>query len=392
MDKTTFMGYKRPYGRVGIRNHVVVMPGVNCAEIAARRIVESCKGSTLLTNPYGCVQSQSDTQITLKILAGLLANPNVHSVLIVGLGCETIQKDMYLNAVEERSPGKRVEYISIQQCGGIGRTVAAGISIVQELMAEAEKCKREPCPIGELMLGLECGGSDPTSGICANVALGIVSDRLVDMGGSSVISETSEAIGAEHILKARGATPEIGQKIYDTIKWKDDVYREMGEDIRNSNPTPGNKKGGLANIVEKAMGSIAKSGTSPIVEVLSPAEKPTKKGLIFAATPASDIVCGPSQVASGIGLQVFMTGRGTPYGLEVAPVIKVCSRNELKDHWFDLIDISAGDVAIGKKTIAEVGTEIFNFILDVASGIKKPFSDIYGFHNDMCIFNPAPIT
>ena len=179
MDKTTFMGYKRPYGRVGIRNHVVVMPGVNCAEIAARRIVESCKGSTLLTNPYGCVQSQGDTQITLKILAGLLANPNVHSVLIVGLGCETMQKDMYLAAVEERSPGKRVEYISIQQCGGIGRTVARGISIVQELMAEAEKCKREPCPIGELMLGLECGGSDPTSGICANVALGIWCPRVL---------------------------------------------------------------------------------------------------------------------------------------------------------------------------------------------------------------------
>jgi len=170
------------------------------------------------------------------------------------------------------------------------------------------------------------------------------------------------------------------------------AYLDAGGVDRDANPTPGNKKGGLANIVEKAMGSIAKSGTSPIVEVLSPAEKPTRHGLIFAATPASDIVCGPSQVASGIGLQVFMTGRGTPYGLDIAPVIKVCSRSEMKEHWFDMIDISAGAVATGEKTIADVGTEIFNFILDVAEGVKQPYSDQYGFHNDMCIFNPAPIT
>ena len=160
---------------------------------------------------------------------------------------------------------------------------------------------------------------------------------------------------------------------------------------RDANPTPGNKKGGLANIVEKAMGSIAKSGTAPIVEVLSPGEMPTKHGLIYAATPASDIVCGPSQLASGIGLQVFMTGRGTPYGLAAAPVIKVCSRTEMKNHWFDLIDISAGKIATGDATVADIGTEIFNMILDVAEG-KKPYSDQYGFHNDFCLFNPAPIT
>lgn len=193
------------------------------------------------------------------------------------------------------------------------------------------------------------------------------------------------------LLAARCVSAEVRDRLAAEMRWYDDYLAAGGVD-RDANPTPGNKKGGLANIVEKAMGSIAKSGTSPIVEVLSPAEKPTKHGLIYAATPASDIVCGPSQVASGIGLQVFMTGRGTPYGLDISPVIKVCSRNEMKDHWFDLIDISAGDVATGKATIAEVGTEIFHFILDVASGTKEPYSDRYGFHNDMCIFNPAPIT
>ena len=368
MDKTTFMGYKRPYGRVGIRNHVVVMPGVNCAEIAARRIAESCKGSTLLTNPYGCVQSQGDTQITLKILAGLLANPNVHSVLIVGLGCETMQKDMYLEAVEERSPRKRVKYISIQQCGGIGRTVARGISIVQELMAEAEKCKREPCPIGELMLGLECGGSDPTSGICANVALGIVSDRLVDMGGSSVISETSEAIGAEHILKARGATPEIGQKIYDTIKWKDDAYREMGEDIRNSNPTPGNIRSGLTTLEEKSLGCINKSGTRPFTGCYAYGEMITTRGPAFLETGAYDPLSTIGELASGCQTVAFTTGMGNPMGCAVGPVIKITGNHQTYEWMNDLLDFDCSASLRGEKSHAQVADELFDLIIDVCEG------------------------
>ena len=175
------------------------------------------------------------------------------------------------------------------------------------------------------------------------------------------------------------------------MKWYDH-YLQEGEVDRSANPTPGNKKGGLANIVEKAMGSIAKSGTSPIVEVLSPAEKPSKKGLIYAATPASDIVCGPCQLASGIGLQVFMTGRGTPYGLAIAPVIKVCSRNDMKAQWQDLIDINAGAIASGDSTIEEIGTQLFHEIIDVASGRKQTWAEKYRLHNDLCIFNPAPIT
>ena len=206
-----------------------------------------------------------------------------------------------------------------------------------------------------------------------------------------MFSEVTEVRDGVHMLAARCPDAHTRDRLAEEMKWYDD-YLEQGGVDRDANPTPGNKKGGLANIVEKAMGSIAKSGTSQIVEVLSPAEKPTKHGLIYAATPASDIVCGPSQVASGIGLQVFMTGRGTPYGLDICPVIKVCSRNEMKNHWFDLIDISAGEVATGEKTIADVGQEIFDMILDVASGVKTPYSDQYGFHNDMCIFNPAPIT
>ena len=213
----------------------------------------------------------------------------------------------------------------------------------------------------------------------------------LEAGATVMFSEVTEARDGVHILASRCLNEEVGKKLASEMKWYDD-YLAIGEADRSANPAPGNKKGGLSNIVEKAMGSIAKSGSAPIVEVLSPGQTPTKHGLIYAATPSSDIVCGPSQLASGITLQVFMTGRGTPYGLAAAPVIKVSSRNDLKDMWGDLIDISAGDIVIGTSTIEEVGEKLFNEIIDVASGRKKSFAEKYYLCNDMCIFNPAPIT
>ncbi len=265
------------------------------------------------------------------------------------------------------------------------------LDMAQQKLKKLNERKREELPLSDLLIGMQCGGSDAFSGISANPSAGYAADMLVRGGATVLFSEVTEVRDGVHMLAARCPDAGTRDRLAEEMRWYDKYLEDGGVD-RDANPTPGNKKGGLANIVEKAMGSIAKSGTSPIVEVLSPAQKPTKHGLIYAATPASDIVCGPSQVASGIGLQVFMTGRGTPYGLEISPVIKVCSRNEMKAHWFDLIDISAGDVATGEKTIADVGTEIFDMILDVASGVRQPYSDQYGFHNDMCIFNPAPIT
>ena len=265
------------------------------------------------------------------------------------------------------------------------------LEMAEKKLQRLNQRTREELPLKDLLIGMQCGGSDAFSGISANPSAGYAADMLVRGGATVMFSEVTEVRDGVHMLAARCPDAHTRDRLAEEMKWYDD-YLEQGGVDRDANPTPGNKKGGLANIVEKAMGSIAKSGTSQIVEVLSPAEKPTKHGLIYAATPASDIVCGPSQVASGIGLQVFMTGRGTPYGLDICPVIKVCSRNEMKNHWFDLIDISAGEVATGEKTIADVGQEIFDMILDVASGVKEPYSDQYGFHNDMCIFNPAPIT
>ena len=251
--------------------------------------------------------------------------------------------------------------------------------------------RREELPVSDLVVGMQCGGSDAFSGITANPTAGYAADLLVSAGGTVMFSEVTEVRDGVQYIAERCVNEEVGKRLVEEMRWYDNYLRVGGVD-RGANTTPGNKKGGLSNIIEKSMGSIAKSGSSPIVEVLSPGERPTKHGEIFAATPASDIVCGPSQLASGIGLQVFMTGRGTPYGLAAAPVVKLCSRNEMKEQWPDIIDFNAGPAAVGAKTIAEQGHELYDYLLDIASGVKKPYTEQYGFANDLCIFNPAPIT
>ncbi len=333
--RTTWMGYRNKVGPAGTRNLLGIVTTVQCAAGVVKVAVERIKrellpkypnvdGVVAVTHPYGCGVAINAplAHIPIRAVANVIRHPNFGGeIMVVGLGCEKLTYDRVLPP-EDITPENE---LTLQDWAGHDAMMNAVLEMADKKLQRLNRRRWEELPLSELLIGMQCGGSDAFSGITAN-------------------------------------------------------------------PTPGNKKGGLANIVEKAMGSIAKSGTSPIVEVLSPAQKPTKKGLIYAATPASDIVCGPSQVASGIGLQVFMTGRGTPYGLDIAPVIKVCSRNEMKAHWFDMIDISAGNVATGEATIAEVGAEIFNMILDVASGIREPYSDQYCFHNDMSFFNPAPIT
>ena len=386
-----FMGYRRSDGRVGIRNHVLILPACACGSESSRIVASQVRGAVNIVFNTGCSDVAANTEMSQKVLTGFACNPNVYGVVIIGLGCETVPHKALREKIQAMTD-KPVVSFGIQEEGGTLKTIEKAVRAARNMAAQAALLQKEECDISELLLGIECGGSDATSGIASNPAVGELSDLLVDMGASTIMSESIEWIGGEHLLAKRAATPEIHNQIIKVCEDYEKHLKAAGQDCRAGQPTPGNKAGGLANIVEKAMGSIAKSGTSQIVEVLSPAQKPTKHGLIYAATPASDIVCGPSQVASGIGLQVFMTGRGTPYGLDISPVIKVCSRNELKNHWFDMIDISAGDVATGEKTIADVGQQIFDMILDVASGTKQPYSDQYGFHNDMCIFNPAPIT
>lgn len=399
--RTTWMGYRNAEGPAGTRNLLGIVTTVQCAAGVLKVAVEKIKkellpkytnvdGVVAVTHPYGCGVAINAplAYIPIRAITNVIRHPNFGGqIMVVGLGCEKLTYDRVLPP-EDITPEN---VLTLQDYAGHDAMMNAIMEMAEKKLKRLNKRKREELPLSELLIGMQCGGSDAFSGISANPSAGYAADMLVRGGATVMFSEVTEVRDGVHMLAARCPDAHTRDRLAEEMKWYDD-YLANGGVGRDANPTPGNKAGGLANIVEKAMGSIAKSGTSQIVEVLSPAQKPKKHGLIYAATPASDIVCGPSQVASGIGLQVFMTGRGTPYGLDISPVIKVCSRNEMKNHWFDLIDISAGDVATGEKTIADVGQEIFDMILDVASGVRQPYSDLYGFHNDMCIFNPAPIT
>jgi galactarate dehydratase len=251
--------------------------------------------------------------------------------------------------------------------------------------------QRVTVPASELVVGVQCGGSDAFSGVTANPAVGFATDLLVRAGASVMFSETTEVRDAIEQLTSRAATAEVAEAVIREMAWYD-AYLQKGMVDRSANTTPGNKKGGLSNIVEKAMGSIVKSGSAAISGVLSPGEKLKQKGLIFAATPASDFICGTLQLAAGMNLHVFTTGRGTPYGLAECPVIKVATRTDLARRWHDLMDINAGRIADGDASIEDVGWELFNFMLDVASGRKKTWAERWKLHNALVLFNPAPIT
>lgn len=409
LEGYTFEGYRNEDGSVGTRNLLGITMSVNCVSGVVEyvtKIIErdllpkypNVDGVVPLTHLYGCgVAIDAPAAIVpIRSIHNLAKNPNFGGeIMVVGLGCEKLQPERLLKGTVDTLPIKLLEddVVILQDDNhrGFKSMVDHILSVAERHLARLNQRTRETVPASELVVGLQCGGSDAFSGVTANPSVGYAADLLVRCGATVMFSEVTEVRDGIHLLTPRAANQEVGQALIREMKWYDD-YLEAGKVDRSANTTPGNKKGGLNNIVEKAMGSIAKSGTSAIVEVLSPGQRPTKRGLIFAATPASDFVCGTQQVASGITVQVFTSGRGTPYGLAMVPVIKMASRNSIADRWFDLMDISAGDIATGKKTIEEVGTELFEMILEVASGKKVPWSDHWGLHNPLAVFNPAPIT
>lgn len=399
---TTWEGYRNPNGGfAGTRNILGISTTVQCVTGVLNVAVEKMKQELLPKYPnvddivpvnhaYGCgvAINAPEAIVPIRSLQNIAKHPNFGGqLMVVGLGCEKLTVDKLIDEADITPEN----VIILQELEGFEAMVDALMEMAEKKLKILNVRKREPLPLSDLLVGMQCGGSDAFSGVTANPSAGYAADMLVKGGGTVMFSEVTEVRDGVYLLGERCINEEVGKKLASEMKWYDNYLKE-GEVDRSANPTPGNKKGGLANIVEKAMGSIAKSGTSPIVEVLSPGERPTKHGLIYAATPASDIVCGPCQLASGIGLQVFMTGRGTPYGLAMAPVVKVCSRNDMKNMWMDLIDINAGPVATGGATIEEVGTKLFYKIIDVASGRDTTFAEKYKLHNDICLFNPAPIT
>jgi galactarate dehydratase len=314
----------------------------------------------------------------------------------VSLGCEKLQPTRLFpkGSIPISSNGGSGEpsLVCLQDGSHVGF-----MSMIDSIMKTADMQlarlnlrRRETCPASELTVGMQCGGSDAFSGVTANPALGFATDLLVRAGATVMFSETTEVRDGIDQLTSRAANAEVAQALVAQMAWYDDYLKRGGVD-RSANTTPGNKKGGLSNIVEKAMGSIVKSGSSAISGVLAPGEKLTRKGLIYAATPASDFICGTLQLAAGMNLHVFTTGRGTPYGLAAVPVIKVATRTELAKRWHDLMDLDAGRIASGEATIADVGWELFRMLLDVASG-RKTWAEQWKLHNALVLFNPAPVT
>ena len=376
-----FMGYRRDNGSIGTRNHVLVFPTVICASSVADMICRSVPGTVGVGHPHGCGHLGEETEHIIRSMAGFCGHPNVAGVLLIGLGCELITPERI--AVEMEKAGQRYEVLSIQAEGGTTATVEKGRELVNRLLKEAEKAKREPVDISELIMGTNCGGSDTLSGLTANPALGFAGDRLVEAGGTVVLSETPEMIGAEQVLAARAADEEVAKRIYEITEATESLAFKAGVDIRSSEPSPGNIEGGLTTLEEKSLGAVMKGGTSTIRQVIGYAEKPKEKGLIIMDSPAHDAVCNTGMIAAGAQVIVFTTGRGTPLGAPIVPVIKVSTNNRIFEHMRENIDINAGDIIEGKDTLRTVGERIFEEVIEVASG-KKTRAEILG-HSEFAI-------
>jgi altronate hydrolase len=380
-ERRTFLGYQRTDGRVGTRNYVAVIPTVNCSASASRQIAHAFTAERLAAYPNldgviafthhaGCrnCAGSADTVILQRILAGIARHPNVGGYILVGLGCEVNQIDDLVREHGLRtSDGTRPPVgLVIQELGGIRKTVEAGVAAVEKLLPQVAAAQRSPQPISELMLALQCGGSDTWSGVTANPAVGMVADEVVRQGGTVVLSETPEIYGAEHLLAGRAISPIVAQKLMAKISWWEEHVKQLGLAIDN-NPSPGNKAGGLTTIYEKSLGCVTKAGTTSLVSVYDHAERVTTRGLVFMDGPGYDPASVTGQVAGGCNLVLFTTGRGSVAGFKPATVIKISSNSAIYERMSEDIDLDAGRVLEGVN-VDQVAVELLNLVIAVASG------------------------
>jgi galactarate dehydratase len=402
LEGYTFQGYRNPNGSAGTKNLLGIATTVQCVaptvDYAVRRIqtellprFPNVDGAIAVTHSYGCgvAIDAPGAAVPIQTLKHIGMHANIGGApMIVSLGCEKLQPARLFGS--DLPILGEANVIRLQDERGFGASVAAILEAAERRLAELNRRERQTISASELVVGLQCGGSDAFSGVTCNPAVGFAADLLVRAGATVMFSEVTEVRDAIHLLTPRAETPDVARALIREMRWYDE-YLARGSADRSANTTPGNKRGGLNNIVEKALGSIVKSGSTAIRAVASHGEKVTAKGLVFAATPASDFICGTQQLAS-MNLHVFTTGEGSPYGLAMVPVIKVSSRTALAEKWADLIDLDAGRIATGKATIEEVGWELFRLILDVASGRRQTWAEHWGLGNALAPFNPGPVT
>ena len=412
LEGYTFEGFRNADGSVGTRNILAITTTVQCVSGVVEFAVTRIKNELLpqypnvddvvgLEHSYGCgvAIDAEGADIPIRTLRHISLNPNFGGeVMVVSLGCEKLQPERLMPPgsipiTDTRGEPAALDVVCLQDDAHVGfmSMIDAIMATARQRLSRLNQRRRETVPASELVVGVQCGGSDAFSGITANPAVGFCTDLLVRAGASVMFSEVTEVRDGIDQLTSRASTPEVAEAMVREMAWYD-AYLARGQVDRSANTTPGNKKGGLSNIVEKAMGSIVKSGSAPISGVLAPGEKLRQKGLIYAATPASDFICGTLQLAAGMNLHVFTTGRGTPYGLAQVPVIKVATRSELARRWHDLMDVNAGKIADGTATIEDVGWELFHLMLEVASGRQKTWAERWKLHNALVLFNPAPVT
>lgn len=372
------MGYRRSDNSFGFRNHILVIPSVHCANKVVESIANTVTFSdeikndetnvVYVTHQHGCSQLSYDARQTKDVIVGTGANPNVYGVLVVGLGCEVVQAKDVADEIRAIAPYKEVEYFNIQEAGGTVKSIEKGVQIVKRMLRDTMKVEKREGSLADVVLGTECGGSDSFSGLSANPSLGAASDIVIQHGGSVILAETTELIGAEHILASRAINDSVKDAVLSTIKGYEDKVIKSHADIRGANPSPGNIEGGLSSIEEKSLGCIYKAGNQPVVAVKDYAKQITDKGLTFMNTPGNDIEQLSGMVAGGCNICVFTTGRGTPTGSAVTPTIKLATNSAVFNSMNDSIDLNAGTVIEGTKNIQEVGEEILDFIVAVSNG------------------------
>jgi altronate dehydratase large subunit len=377
-------GYLREDGSFGVRNYVLVLSSVGCANHVAKKIAENIPSAVAILNSKGCGQIGTSLEIMNRSLINLALNPNVFGTLIVGLGCEST-KPLTLSSTIKDMTSKPIEVITIQNEGGSSKAIQRGRDLVSDMVKSAAVLERTDMSLGDLVLATNCGGSDATSGMASNPVIGVVSDAVANAGGTVMLGETTELIGTEEILSRRATSKQVQKNIASIIKNLEQSLLATGEDLRGANPSPGNMRGGLSTLEEKALGGISKGGTSPITQVLRYGERPKKSGLVIMDTPGYDIESISGMVAGGAQVVIFSTGRGTPIGCPIAPVIKVTGNDDTFSCMRENIDYDASSVLTGDKSIQENGHELIQLLIEVCSG-KKTASEELGF-NDFSIYH-----